>query len=62
MKEFIHMADGAVIRAEVNGLSLDGQRAHALLIVNTGNLHRSLMESVEIDVVKRDNGRWQEVK
>lgn len=62
MKEFIHMADGGIVRAEVNGISLDRQRGYALLIVNTGNLRRSLMESAEIEVVKRPDGSWQEVK
>lgn len=56
----IHLTNGETIRAEINGRTLDGQRGFVLVVVNTGNVRGSLAESVEIEVVKRPDGEWQE--
>lgn len=59
-KEVIHLSSGKTVLAETNGKSLDGQRGYVLIAVDTGNLYRSLRESTEIEVEKRD-GKWWEV-
>lgn len=61
-KEVIHLLDGSTIRAEVNGKTLDGSRGHVLIWVNAGNLRRTLAESVEIQVRRRADGEWEEVR
>ena len=60
-KEVIHLSSDKTVLAEINGKSLDGQSGFALIAVDTGNLYRSLRESTEIEVEKRD-GKWQEVR
>lgn len=60
-REIIYLTNGETIRSQVNGKTLDGTRGFVLVTLDTGNLRRSLMESAEIDVVKRPDGEWQEV-
>lgn len=60
-REIIHLVNGETISAEVNGRTMDGQRGYVLLSVDTGNVRRSLAESLEIEVEKRD-GEWWEVQ
>lgn len=60
--EIIHLASGKTVLAEVNGLTMDGQRGYILLAVDRGNLYRSLRERTEIEVEKRPDGSWWEVR
>lgn len=59
-REIIHLQSGETIRAEVNGKTLDGRRGYVLVAVDTGNVRRSLAESIEIEVEKLADGSWQE--
>lgn len=59
-REIIHLTNGETIRSQVNGKTLDGTRGFVLVTLDTGNVRRSLLESAEIEVVKRIDGEWQE--
>lgn len=58
-REIIHLSNGETIRSEVNGKTIDGRRGYVLVSVDTGNVRRSLAESNEIEVEKRDSEWWE---
>jgi len=61
-RETIHLLNGETIRAEVNGRTMDGTSGYVLVSVDTGDVCRSLAESVEIEVRRRADNEWEEVK
>lgn len=60
-KDIIHLVNGKTVLAEVNGLTMNGQRGFVLIAIEVGNLYHTLRNSREIEVEKRTGGSWWEV-
>ena len=62
MQEIIHLLDGDTVKADVNGKSLDGTSGFVFLAVDCASLLVTLLEGREIAVVRREDGKWEEIR